>query len=82
MAKKNFIIGLVTFVVIASLWSKDCIRTISILIIWIAFYFTWISIKEIEITDSQIIIKRFMHQVVINKWNITVVDLKKYTIII
>lgn len=80
--ERNLLIWLIAFISVVSIWSGDCVRVLGILGAWVVFYFTCIWIKEIEITDSQLIIKRFMRQLVINKGNITDVDIKKHTIII
>lgn len=80
--EKKLISGFIVFIVLASIWSNHCIRVLSILGVWIIFYFTCIWIREIWITDCQIIIKRFMRQVTINKGQINGVEFKKHTIII
>ncbi len=80
--EKKLISGFIVVIALASIWSGHCMRVLSILGVWIIFYFTCIWIREIQITDCQIIIKRFMRQVTINKGQINGVEFKKHTIII
>ncbi len=78
----KIIIGFSTIMAIASIWTGVWQRVLIVLVLWLVYYATCLWVKEIEILDDQIIIKRLGRQVSIRQSSITDVDIKKYTIII
>lgn len=78
----KIVLGFSAIMVIASIWAGAWQRVLTVLILWLVFYLTCLWVREIEITDSEFIIKRLGRQVNIRKSSITDVDIKKHTIII
>lgn len=76
------VIGFSVIMAIASIWAGAWQRVLTVLLLWLVFYATCLWVREIEITDSELIIKRLGRQVNIRKSSITDVDIKKHTIII
>lgn len=78
--ERNFIVILTMSITMMSVGYGVGQRVLSIFGIWLTLYYTCVFIREIEITDSQLIIKRLGRKINIRKGSITDVDINKNTI--
>ena len=79
---KWFICGIMIFMLLMCFVSRIKIGTVVLCAVWVAYYLTVIWIKDIEINDNQIEIRRLGRIIKIHTYQISDVALKKNSIII
>lgn len=79
---RGYIIALVLLGLVVVLSGNRWIESLILLVLWCLYYGVFLWVKEIEISNSEVIIRRLFKATKIALRDITDVDLKKRTIII